>query len=376
MANKEALALAAALNKKLGGDALLVASDIKTVVPFTTGSLSLDIAMGGGWPANQWSEVIGNYSNGKSFIIFKTIAANQARDPEFTVLWVASEKYDEEQATALGVDNNRVIVLSTNDMVVAFDAMIEFTGSRSVDCIVLDSYPALIPPEEENKDMEQVQVALGARTFGKFFRKVGSASLRSNTGPDRPFFGLIVNQWRDVIGWAPTGSPGITPGGKAKDYAFYARVEVKRDEWIEEKIPGKDMKIKVGQTVKVKTLKNKQAPPQQVASIELYFRDAPTLGFYRGEYDTVKEAVIMGLVYDLITRRGAYFLYGDERWLGRDALVQAFREQPDLLSRLDLEVREIALAGKGARLTEDDVSQAETEGTRTVSRLATSGAAT
>lgn len=369
MVNKEAIALAASINKKLGEDAIIVASEMHVPRQFTSGSLALDVALGGGWPGNQWVEVVGRESHGKTAICYKTVAANQQQDPEFTTLWVAAEHYDKEQATALGVDNDRVIVLSTQDMTVAYDAMLQYADSRAVDCIVLDSYPALIPPEEEAKTMDDVQVALGARITGKFFRKAGSATRRSMDGEERPILGMIINQYRDKIGgFSPMGTPQTTPGGNAKNYAFYTRVEVKRDEYIEEKVPGKDLKIKVGQTIKVKTIKNKQAPPQQVASIDFYFRDAPILGFKRGEYDAVKEAVIMGLVYDLIERRGAYFTFGEERWQGRESMLQAFREQPDLLAQLDSDVRQIALSGKGSLLSEEDVAKAQTEGTRTVRR--------
>lgn len=369
--NKETAALAAKINKALGEDAIVVASDMHIPKTFTSGSLSLDIALGGGWPGNQWIEIIGRESNGKTAITLKTIAANQEADPEFTTLWVAAEHYDKEQAAALGVDNSRVVVVSTQDMVVAYDSMLQFAEARAVDCIVLDSYPALIPPEEEQKNMDEVQVALGARITGKFFRKAGSASRRSMTdGEDRPFLGIIINQYRDKIGgFSPMGTPQTTPGGNAKNYAFYTRVEVKRDEYIDEKVPGKDMKVKVGQTIKVKTVKNKQAPPQQVASIDFYFRDAPLLGFKRGEYDVVKEVLTLGLVYDLIERRGAYFMYGDNKWQGRDAMLQAFREQPDLLAALDAEVRQIAVKG-GRDLAEDTVSAAESAGKRTVKRAA------
>lgn len=372
----EAAALAAKINKALGGEVIVLASDMHQPPPFPTGSLTLDVALGGGWPANQWVEVIGRQSNGKTAITLKTIAENQRVNPNFTTLWIAAEKYDTDQAEALGVDNSRVVVAETRDMVVAYDTVEQFARDRAVDCIVIDSYPALIPPEEEQKGMDEVQVALGARLTGKFFRKIGPAFARDPMDPaDRPILGIFINQYRDKIGgFSPMGTPQTTPGGNAKNYSFYVQVEVKRDEWIEEKVPGKDLKVKVGQTIKVKTVKNKQAPPQQVASVDFYFRDAPVLGFLRGEYDVVKEVLTLGLVYDLIQRRGAYFNYGDQRWQGRDAMLQAFREQPDLLDTLSADVRQIALLGQGGReVTEEVLTVAETAGKRTVKKRATDG---
>jgi len=367
--NVEALALAAKINKELGEGAVIVASEMRVAKTFTTGSLSLDIALGGGWPGNQWVEIIGKESHGKTALVLKTIAANQAADPDFSTLWVAAEHYDQRQATALGVDNSRVIVVSTQDMVVAYETMLAYAESRAVDCIVLDSYPALIPPEEEEKGMDEVQVALGARITGKFFRKAGPATRRSHIEEQRPILGILINQFRDKIGgWAPMGTPQTTPGGNAKNYAFYVRVEVKRDEYIEEKVPGKDMKVKVGQTIKIKTIKNKQAPPQQVASVDFYFRDAPILGFRRGDYDQVKELLTLGLIYDLVQRRGAYFNYGEQRWQGREGMLAAFREDLDLQAHLDKEVREVALTTGPRDLSEDAVTQAGSAGTRKVVR--------
>lgn len=367
--NKQAAALAAKINKELGEGAVVVASDMRVPRTFRTGSLTLDVALGGGWPGNQWVEVIGRESHGKTAVTLKTIAANQQDDPDFTTLWIAGEHYDTDQATALGVDNDRVILVPTQDMVVAYETILEFVETRAVDCVVLDSYPALIAPEEEAKGMDEVQVALGARTTGKFFRKAGSASRRSMTGEDdKPFLGIMINQYRDKIGgFSPMGTPQTTPGGNAKNYAFYVRVDVKRDEYIEESVPGKAMKIKVGQTIKVTTVKNKQAPPRQVASFDFYFRDAPQHGFKRGDYDTVKEVLTLGLIYDLVERRGAWFNYGDQRWNGRDAMLLAFREDLDLQERLDREVREVARVG-GPRSDEEAIEQAETEGKKTVKR--------
>lgn len=378
----EAAALAAKINKALGGEVIVMASDIHQPPPFPTGSLTLDVALGGGWAANQWVEVRGEQSNGKTAITLKTIAANQAKNPNFLTLWVAAEKYDTEQAAALGVDNDRVIVAETRDMEIAYDTVIQFARDRAVDCVVLDSYPALIAPEEEEKGMGEVQVALGARLTGKFFRMVGTSFARDPKDPnDRPILGIFINQFRDQIGgFSPFGTPKTTPGGKAKNYSFYQQVDVKRDEWIEDKVPGKDMKVKVGQVIKVRTVKNKQAPPQQVASIDFYFRDCvdpnphkhgkdEVTPFHRGEYDTVKEVLTLGLVYDLIVRRGAYFDYAGHRWQGREALLQAFREEPELLASLDADVRQVALQGGGGReITEDVLEKAETAGTRTVKR--------
>lgn len=336
----EALALAAEVNKKFGERTVIVANDIHLPDPFPTGSLSLDVALGGGWPANQWSEIVGEESNGKTAVVLKTVAENQRLNPDFTTLWIAGEHYDAAQAEALGVNNDQVIVIPTQDMTFAFDQVVKFLAAHAVDCVVIDSYPALIPPEEEDKSMDDVQVALGARITGKFFRKVGPAGKR-DTG-DRPFVGLFINQWRDKIGgFSPQGTPKISPGGKAKNYAFYVQVDVKRTEFFVENVPGKNKKIQVGQVIKVTTRKNKQAPPRQTAEIHFFFRDAPQHGMKRGDYDVVEELVNLGIFYDVIDRRGKYYHIGDEKIEGRTAMEDRIREDMDLRDYVDFHVRDI-----------------------------------
>ncbi|MDP9870433.1 MULTISPECIES: hypothetical protein [Streptosporangium] len=335
----EAAALIAKINKEHGEGAIVAGTDMVLGARFTTGSLGLDVILGGGWPGNQWVEVIGKESQGKTAIVLKTIAANQRLNPAFVALWIAAEHYDADQAKALGVDNSRVIVVPTQDMEFAYETMLRFAESKSVDAIVLDSYPALIPSEEAEKTMEDAVVALGARLTGKFFRKAGAATKRAMNGEERPILGIIINQYRDQIGgFSPHGVPQTTPGGKAKNYFFYTRVEVKRDEFIDESRPGKG-KTRVGQVIKVRTIKHKAGPPQQVATVDFFFRDAPVLGFSRGDYDTVKELLTYGLLYDLIVRRGAYYTVGERRWgPGKEKLLDDLREDAELQGQLRADI--------------------------------------
>lgn len=101
-------ALTADLVKKYGPNALFPAAELRAPARFPTGSLSLDLALGGGWPGNRWAEVIGMESSGKTTVVLKSIAACQAADPGFTTLWCAAEDFDKEWAARLGVDVDRV----------------------------------------------------------------------------------------------------------------------------------------------------------------------------------------------------------------------------------------------------------------------------
>lgn len=341
--SKEALTLMAKINKEHGEGSVVFGTDMTLAGRFPSGSLGLDVILGSGWAANQWVEVYGKESHAKSAIVLKTIATNQQLDPNFTTLWIASEHYNDEYAQMLGIDNERVIVIATQEMEFAFDTIITFLEASAVDCVVLDSYPALIPSEEAEKDMDGNVVAVGARKVGKFFRKVGAASKRPTDGSGRNFLGIIVNQLRDDIGgFSPHGTPTITPGGKAKNYFFYTRVLVKRDDWIYEARPGKGKTI-VGQTIKLQTIKHKAGPAQQIATVDFYNRDAPLLNHFAGEFDTVKEMLTYALLYDVIIRRGSYYTLGDRKWgPGKDSLLASMREEVDLQEQLREAILEAA----------------------------------
>lgn len=321
----------ARLNKKYGNDTLVRGNEINfnEVPRCTTGSLAFDVMLGGGWPLNQWNEIIGNESNGKTVMVLKTIAANQALNPDYECLWIASEEFVPDWAEALGVDLRRVTLATTNVMEEAYQIVIDTLDARVVDAVVIDSLPALVPGEEDTKSMEEFAVGLGARLTGKFMRKSSKAQKRSLINEERNCLGLIINQWREKIGIV-YGDPRTTPGGKAKNFHYFTRVEVARDEWLERD------KTKVGLAIKARTIKNKTAPPQRMGVVDFYFDDAPP--FHKGEYDTVKEVFSLAVANDLVERRGAYYEYQGTRWQGKEAVLQSLREEPDLAASMSSEV--------------------------------------
>lgn len=359
-------ALIAKINKQFGQATMIRASGLAVPKRFTSGSLALDVALGGGWPGGQWVEVRGRESAGKTAVAFKTIAANQKTDPDFEALWIAAEAYDVDQAKALGVDNDRVTVIPTQEMELAFELMIEAATSRAVDAIVLDSYPALIPSEEAEKAMDEFTTAVGARLMNKFARKAGAATKRESSGSERPLLGIIINQYRDKIGsFSRYGVPQTTPGGHGKDYFYYAILEVAKDDFITEKRPGVADPVKVGQTIAFRTIKNKSAAPQQTAKVDFYFRGAPYLGFNRGDYDLGKEYFTMGVLFGTIVKRGAWYYYGDHKWQGKDAVLAEFREDPALIDSIGVRVLE---AAKNPKLVDqmlpENIESAEENGIR------------
>ena len=150
----------------------------------------------------------------------------------------------------------------------------------------------------------------------------------------------MVNQWRSKIG-VMYGDPRTTPGGLGKDYAFFTRIEIKRDDWIE--VGTGQEKHRIGQTIKIRTLKNKSAPPSQTAFVDFYFAPGGTID--RGNYDFAKEIVAMGIINKVITRAGAYYRYAGRQWQGADGMLASIREEIDLKETLERDVLDSIKAG-------------------------------
>lgn len=319
----------AEVNKTLGEGTVYLGSSIRDkVLPrITSGSLALDWALGGGWAANQWNEIVGDESSGKTAMVYMAIAANQRLDPDFLTVWIAAEEFVHEYAEMWGVDTGRVIIIDTNVMEEAYDAAIKFIDSHEIDCLVIDSLPQLTPVSEDDGSMEDFQVGLAARLNGKFFRKGRKALKRSQTSDvqERSCTGFIINQWREKIG-VRYGDPRTTPGGKAKDFAYFLKVEVRRDEWIKDGSSGGHDK-RVGQSVVVRNIKNKTAPPSRYAHYDFYFSDVidPETGevlHKAGQVDVAKEMIAMGTELEIIKRRGAYYDFPDGSTVkGKDNLA-------------------------------------------------------
>jgi recombination protein RecA len=212
-------------NKKFGIGTVVYGRELRQQVieRTTSGSLALDEALGGGWPLNQWNEIVGDESSGKTVVALQTIAANQRASKRWTAVWVAAEWLPPEWAEANGVDLDRMLVINTNLMEEVFDLVTEFVESREIDCLVIDSLPALIPETEDEQTMAEFAVGVGARLTGKFFRKQYKAVKRSLVdSDDRNVLALMINQWREKIG-VMHGDPRTTPGGKGKNFAFFTR---------------------------------------------------------------------------------------------------------------------------------------------------------
>lgn len=338
MDNPDIKALISKVNKDFGDNSIVLGSDIKNqpVQRYTSGSLSLDLALGGGWPHNKWCELVGNPSSGKTVVAMKTIAANQERDPDFTTLWVAAEELVYPWAEACGMDLDKVLIVATNVMEEVYQIVVDALATKAFDAIVIDSYPALVPGEEASKDVKDSTVALGAKMTSKFLRKAANTGRRSLTDDtERPWIGLIINQYRSKIG-VMFGDPRTTPGGQHKDFEYFIRAEISRDEWLTDPTT----KHKVGIAIKAKTIKNKTAPPQRTATFDFYFSKFGAAT--PGDYDMSKELFLAAVEWGVIQVDKRTYYYGDTK-LGTskaDALLTV-RSTLDLSESIEAEVRRI-----------------------------------
>jgi recombination protein RecA len=332
--------LAAEINKEMGGEVLIKGSHARQDLPrCTTGILSYDLALGGGWAANQWNEVVGEYSSGKTALAYITIAENQRLDPEFICLYLAAEEYVPEYAASFGVDQERMWVIETNEMEKALDLVVKAVANRAVDMVVVDSLPALVTIAENNADADEMKVAPGARILSTFFKKCAKAARRTPDPADRSCTLIMLNQWRDAIG-VMFGDPRTTPGGKAKDYWFFTRMEIRRKEWVQEL--KSDIDTRVGQTTIMRTIKNKTYRPQQSAEMTFYFADSTALGVRKGQVDRGKDVVNVALALDLF--EGRYKFEGERIAGNKEDLYDVVANNAVLQDKLRAAAHKAALA--------------------------------
>lgn len=280
--------------KEFGTGAMMVLGDTTVVggdaIP--TSSIALDMALGvGGIPRGRLVEIYGPESSGKSTLTYAIIAECQKRGG-ICALIDAENSLDAEYATAVGVNVDELLVNQPDYGEQGLDIASRLCVSNAVALIVVDSLAALIPKAElDAESFEENQMGLQARMMSKALRKLSSQAGKSGTTI------IFINQLREKIG-VMFGSPETTPGGKAMKYYAAVRLDVRKIEPI--KI-GNDI---VGNKVRVKTVKNKVAPPFREAVFQIIFGK----GIDR-EGGILDAAVTL----DLVDKAGSWFSYGGNR---------------------------------------------------------------
>ena len=330
------------LEKKYGKGAVmsLEASEGHVMDSHSTGSLSLDLALGiGGIPKGRICEIYGPESSGKTTLALTTAAEVQRAGG--TVVYIDAEHaLDVNYAKRLGVDISKLLVSQPDCGEQALEICEALVSSNSVDLVVIDSVAALVPRAEIDGEMGDQQPGLQARLMSKALRKLTAITAKSNTTI------IFINQIRMKIG-VMFGSPETTSGGNALKFYASVRLDVRRIGQI------KDQTDVTGNRVKVKVVKNKVAAPFREAEFDIIFNEGVSL---------LGEIVDIGSDKGIIDKAGAWFSYKGERiGQGREGAKQFLRENPEMAKEiralvLDLQHAKAAPAALQDGSNQDDVA--------------------
>jgi recombination protein RecA len=314
----------AAIEKQFGeGSIMSLAGDqLKPIEGISTGSLALDIALGGrGLPRGRIIEIFGPESSGKTTLALH-VAAEAQKAGGIAAMIDAEHAFDPSWAKKLGVDLEMLLVSQPSSGEEALQITEMLVKSNAVDVIVIDSVAALVPKKELEGEIGDTHVGLQARLMSQSLRKLTAAIAKSRTVV------VFINQIREKIG-VMFGSPETTPGGRALKFYASCRVDVRRIGQLKE---GEEV---VGQRVKAKVVKNKVAPPFRVAEFDMLHSDGIS---YEGDI------LDMGMEQKIIGRTGAWFRYGDlQLGQGKEKARLYLKENP----KLTAEIKEKIMAAGG-----------------------------
>lgn len=282
-----------------------------------TGSLSLDLALGGfGVPRGRIVEVYGPESSGKTTLALHVVARAQQAGG-IAAFIDAEHALDPSWAKKLGVELETLLVSQPSSGEEAMNITEMLIKSNAVDVIVVDSVAALVPQKELDGDIGDSHVGLQARLMSQSLRKLTGAIAKSKTTV------IFINQIREKIG-VMFGSPETTPGGRALKFYSSCRIDVRRIGQLKE---GEEV---VGQRVRAKVVKNKVAPPFRVAEFDMMHSNGIS---YSGD------VLDLAIAQKLVVRSGAWFRYGDlQLGQGREKTKSYLEENPALLEELKTKI--------------------------------------
>jgi recombination protein RecA len=312
----KAVALAiSAIEKQYGKGAIMklgerTAEDVPTI---PTGLPSLDRALGcGGYPRGRVVEIFGPESSGKTTLTLHAIAEMQ-RAGGVAAFIDAEHALDVHYAKAIGVDIGQLLVSQPDTGEQALDIVETLVRSGAVNLIVVDSVAALVPKAEIEGEMGDSHMGLQARLMSQALRKLTGITHRTDTTI------MFINQLRMKIG-VMFGSPETTTGGHALKYYASVRLDIRRIG------PVKNGEEVCGNRTRVKVVKNKLAPPFQLAEFDI---------LYGTGMDAVGDVLDMAVAQGIMEKRGSYFaLEGESLAQGRDKMRELLIADPALQARL------------------------------------------
>ena len=324
MAAKRKQALERALQqieKSFGKGAIMQLDNESCMVRegLSTGSLSLDLAMGGfGIPHGRIVEFFGPESGGKTTLALH-VAASAQRTGGVVAFIDAEHAMDPTWARKCGVKLEELLVSQPDTGEQAMEIVDMLVRSNAVECIIVDSVAALVPKAELEGEMGQVQMGAQARLMSQSLRKLTGVISKSRC------ILIFINQMREKIG-VMFGNPETTPGGRALKFYSSIRVDIRRVTTI------KEGELSIGNHVRAKVVKNKVAAPFKAAEFDIMFS---------GGISTEGDILDLALADAIIEKTGAWFNYGQVRLgQGRENTKQFLHDNPDLME----EVRKAIIA--------------------------------
>lgn len=325
------------LQKKYGKESItyLGNNEVVAIPRFSSCSVGLDDAMGGGYPRGRIVEIYGLESTGKSTLCYHAIAEEQ-KTKNLAALIDAEYAFDPIYARQLGVDIEKLIVSQPNDGTEGLNILIDLI-ERGVSLIVVDSVAALMPKEEADAGLEQQQMGVHARMMSRGLKKITQA-----TGSKQATV-LFTNQIRQKIGGY--GNPETTSGGNA--LKFYASVRIKTSKIAINK-EGED---KVSIRIKAQVVKNKTAVPFKETEF--------TIRFGKG-IDELEDIITKAVDTDVILKKGSWYSYKGEQVSQGQADLRTFLENtPAILEEIRASIKgKVAVP---AQIPDDEKKEIEDE---------------
>ncbi len=291
--------------------------DVETI---PTGSLSLDLALGGGIPKGRIIEIYGPESSGKTTVCLHAVAEVQKAGG--TAAFIDAEHaLDPAYAKRLGVNTENLLISQPDSGEQALEILETLVRSNAVDIVVIDSVAALVPQAEIEGDMGDAHMGLQARLMSQALRKLTGVIGRTKCTV------IFVNQLRMKIG-VMFGNPETTTGGQALKFYSSVRMDIRRISQI------KTGEAIIGNHVRVKVVKNKVAPP---------FREAEFDIMYNQGISREGDLIDLAATYEIVQKSGAWYEYeGQKIAQGREAAKSYLAENPKVFEEIAKKTREAA----------------------------------
>lgn len=279
----------------------------------STGSISLDLALGYPLPHGRIIEMFGPESSGKTTFALHAIAEVQ-KNGGVCAFIDAEHALDPTYASKIGVDVEELYISQPDTGEQALEIMDALISSGAIDLVVVDSVAALVPKAEIEGEMGSSHVGLQARLMSQALRKL-TATLNNTRCT-----AIFINQLREKVG-VMFGNPETTPGGRALKFYATQRLEIKRGEII--KLGNES----IGNVTKVKVVKNKVAPPFKTVEVDI---------LYGMGIDRMGELIDLGVEQDLVEKAGSWYSYqGEKLGQGRENAKKYLRENPSLAEEIE-----------------------------------------